>query len=773
VGSTSLSAGDLVGRDDELSAAAAMLAAGVRLLTLTGPPGVGKTRLAIAVADAAARAGRYPDGVVFVELAASSDPVGAITELARTLGVGGASGDHAGPLVGQWLSDRRMLIVLDNAEQVADLGPELALLLDGSPRTQLLVTSRERMHLGREQELSVPPLQMPADVDLHDLAGLRAVPSVAMFVAAARAVDPRFDVTDANASAVAEICVRLDGLPLALALAAARVKLFSPAQIAARLRDRKAVLEATDRDVPARHRTLHAAISWSHAVLEPAERKLFRRLAVFAGPWTLDMADEICGDDDVDVVELLSSLIDKSLVQRLALDAPDAHFSMLQSVHDYALDRLAESGDAERVAARHLAYFAARAARAESRIATAAEDVWWESFSTYDADVRTARDAALSRDDVDGALATTTALCWSWYLSGHLGAAKAAVVEVAPLAERHLADAGLVGSFRIISGIVAWSTGDLDAAQKALETARAEADARADSRRLAMAYAFLGNVARDRADYDQAAESHRRALELYDGLGQERGSAWARFDLGRVAWQRGDLDDAVRLFREALDRFRAMEYQWAVGWSGWALGTALSETGRIEDGGPLLATAMSDFDVIPDFRGLCLCWESIASLAARRASHAEAVRLIAASTALRSRLRVPRTDVEAGRVERALETAREAIGDFALDRERQRGQTLSTADARRLAVDLAAHGKPPDRRTRPGWEVLTGREREVAELVAEGCTNQQIGRRLGIAARTAEAHVHNIMAKLDARSRAEVAVWAVTSPRPTSGADAS
>jgi non-specific serine/threonine protein kinase len=761
-----LRASDLVGRDEELATALGLLRDGVRLLTLTGPPGVGKTRLALEIAELATGAG-FPDGVVFVDLSSSFDPVGAMTELARSLGVGGASGDRAGPMVGQWLAGRRTLLVLDNAEQVADLAPELLALLDASPHAQLLVTSRENMHLSLEHELSVPPLQMPGDADVADVERIRAVPSVAMFTSLARAIAPDFEVTAANAKSIAEICVRLDGLPLALALAAARVKLFTPEAMAARLRDRTAVLAATDRDVPARHRSLHAAISWSHAVLSSDERRLFRRLAVFAGPWTLDAAEQVCAVGDGDVVELLSSLIDKSLVHRIAADSAEPHFAMLQSVLAFAVEQLAESGDLDSTADRHLRHFTERAVAAESRIATSEESAWWEAISRYEGDNRAARDHGLLRGEADAVMALTAVLGWHWYLGGHLGAAQRTIADTTAWLSATAARDGSSNearAFGVIAGIVAWAMGDLADAERLLEDVRQRCAAAGDDRRLAGTLAFLGNVARDRGDYESAAAWHRDAGALYDRLGHDRGSAWSRFDLGRADWQSGQIDPAVDLFREALERFRSLEYPWAVAWSSWALGTLLIESGQDSDGGPLVASALTEFELVPDFRGLALCWESLAALAGRRSRHAECVRLASAATAMRARLHVPRTETEADRVDTAVDNARDAIGDYELDRERHRGQTMPASEVHALAREIAVGDAAGEPGGRPEWDVLTSREQEVAALVAEGRTNQQIGTRLGIAARTAEAHVHNIMTKLDVRSRAEVAVWAVTSP---------
>ena len=327
-------------------------------------------------------------------------------------------------------------------------------------------------------------------------------------------------------------------------------------------------------------------------------------------------------------------------------------------------------------------------------------------------------------------------------------------------------DAELARAFAIIAGIVTWAIGELPAAERRLGDVRELCEAAGDERHLAITLAFLGNVARDRGDYTAAAEHHRAAGEVYDRLGFERGSAWARFDLGRADWQNGDTGAAIALFSEALDGFRQLDYPWAVAWSSWALGTVLVETGSEADGGPLVASAMAEFDIVPDFRGIALCWESLAALAAGQSRHAESVRLISAATAMRTRLKVPRTDAEAARVDGAFEVARGVIGDFELDRERHRGQTMPDTDVHALAREIARRRPAAQRPTTVhGWDALTAREQEVAALVAEGRTNQQIGNRLGIAARTAEAHVHNIMTKLGVRSRAEIAVWVVTNAR--------
>jgi predicted ATPase/DNA-binding CsgD family transcriptional regulator len=757
VGYTSLRVDPLIGREAEVLATMALLDGRARLLTLTGPPGVGKTRLAMELL--ARCSGRFPDGGAFVDLSSARDHVGALGEVARSLGVG--TGARASLPLHQSLAERDILLVLDNAEQVVDLPAEIEAILRDCPRVHLIVTSRENMHLSQEREFSVPPLAMPSGDDLHHLERLAAVPSVALFLSLARTVRPDFTLTADNADAIAEICIRLDGLPLALTLAAARVKMFNPGDIATRLRDRRALLEATSSDVPARHRTLRSAISWSHAVLGASERRLFRRLSIFAEPWSIADAETICGDPRLDVVAALTSLVDKSLVQTVGGSDGTSRFVLLESLREYGaeqLDRYDERGD---VAARHAAYYIEQARGAEASVGSSDESAWWEVITGREGDFRAAFDRCMDAGDGNGALALAAALGWARYLHGELGSGQDLVNQALRLAEQssEAPDPALHTAALIGNGVLSWGRGELAIAGDQLRQALRECEERHDLRHLAIAKAFLGHVARDRGDFEEAAALHEDAARLYDHLASAGGSAWARFDLGRVAWQRGDLETAAALLRDALSRFRGIDYPWAVAWSAWALGNVNVELGDLDDGAQLISSALQEFAVIPDLRGVASCWECLATVALERGRYHDGLHLLGAAGNLRRRLAAPLSQSELGRVQRAEDRAREKLGDFTVDREQQEGRTLPTAAVHELAQSIAKPTEPP---AQPMVEHnLTPREQEVVALVAAGHTNQQIGNRLGITARTAEAHVHNIMSKLDARSRAEVAVWAV------------
>ncbi len=768
---------DLVGRETELAEARDLLQGPVRLLTLTGPPGVGKTRLANAVMAAVAPG--LADGAVFADLTPARDRHGALGEIARVVGVSADVGRRTGQRVHHALLERELLLVLDNAEQVVGLADELTSILQDCPRVRLLVTSRERMHLSEERELPVEPLALPV-VDAATTAEIESAPSVAMFATAARAAWPGFRVTDGNAAAVAEICVRLDGLPLALILAAARVRMFSPADIAARIRDRTAILRATSRDVPERHRSLRAAISWSEAVLGADERRLFRRLSVFEGAWTLRAAEGVTAEPGQDVARTLESLVDKSLVQRVAAPGAEATFALLASLREYAAEQLEACDEAALLAERHAAYCIDVARRVETSIGTAREGVYWSWTTRHEGDLTRSLSRCLATGRHEGALVLATALGWTWYTRGHLGEADKVLDRVLTAADgAEVADDNdvpdvpddsdvpdgvgrlhpeVLAAARIIAGVIAWGRDDLERADALLEPARADCARRDDARRLAMACAFLGHVARDSGRLDDARSRHEEAAHLFDGVGSARGAAWARFDLGRVAWRRGDLDAAGELFRVALRGFRDDGYRWAVAWCAWALGNVDVEVGHPDDGAGLLLLALTEFDATSDLRGVASACEALAVVATARDRHADAMQLVGVATGLRLRIDVPLTADDAARVDRVDGAARRSLGDYVADRERESGRRLSVAAAIHVAQRLITPAAGPS--AGPDITQLTPREREVVRLVAQGCTNQQIGRRLDITPRTAETHLHHIMGKLDVRSRSEVAVWA-------------
>ena len=757
-----------VGRDGELAAVSGMLAnARARLVTLTGPPGIGKTRLALECASAYVQRSGCP--AVFVDLAPVRDQALVMVELAQAVGVEPRSGaDLIGQLAAALGSEER-LVVLDNFEHLLAAAADVGQVLAACPRLRVLATSRERLRLSAEQEFPVPPLPMPAPADVADLGCLAANPSVALLVNRARRTSPGLDLTSANAPFLASACVRLEGLPLAIELAAARLKVLTPGELVLRLDSRMELLAGSTRDVPSRQRALRSAIAWSYDLLDPAERALFRRLSVFAGGWALADAVGVCAVYPDDLLAGVESLLDKSLIRRLPGDEETAEFSMLESLREYAAEQLASHAEAEETRARHAAHYAGLAGQFEASIGLPEERTLVLRAGRHHANLRAALEYCLSARQDSWALSLAAALGWYHYTRGDLAHGRALVDAVLPLtadrpdpaATNEDIAAGGLASVLIVAGILAWATGETGGAQDLLRQALEYTERRGDMRRAAIACAFLGHVARAGGEWAASADWHQRAEAGFRAGGNTQGVAWARHDLGLLARDHGDLGRAAELLRASLRDFRELDYPWAVAWSAWGLGTTLSAQGQLEEARPLLAEALRVYTQVNDPRGVAQCLEALAYVASEQAHYETAARLIGAGAALRVRVAARPPDTEQARnsdVERVLVRA---LGPQDADRLIHAGRTMSAQQATDLARAVVSGAAPADQ-DRPQQVPLTPRERQVAALVASGRTNRQIGRTLGISEKTAEVHLHHVMSKLDVRSRAEVAAWAVT-----------
>jgi non-specific serine/threonine protein kinase len=770
----------LVGREREIATLGALLRdPAVRLVTLTGVGGVGKTRLALRIAADFAAAGHFADGVAFVDLATVRDPdlVGPI--IAQTLDVRGIGEEPAVSALKTFLRQRRLLLVLDNFEQILAASPIVSDLLQSSPDLTVIVTSRSLLNLSGEQAMPVPPLSLRVTADGSPAATDCPAPvsdAVRLFVDRTRAVNPRFVLAAANAPVIAEIVQRLDGLPLAIELAAARGALLSPAALLARLQHPLPHLTGGPRDQPARHQTMRAAIAWSYELLTPEEQRVFRWLGVFAGGCTLDAAEAICAAEDASardaagaaafpVESVLESLVRQSLLQ--AIPPPDDGFHggetrvvMLESIREFAVEQLAARGELA-PSRRHAAYYLALAERAEPtfwgdapgdlratvdfevgnlqaaidwavshgeadmalRLASARFDPHWTSGANAHVHRQWARQAlAMPRGSPSHRARALTTAAWLAHVQDDFADVRALGAEALALARAH-DDAFAAASAEFVLGVAAFHEGDLAAARHHLDEALAGFRRLHAPGRSAWTLSYLASLdsrdpideGGDPATLARAASIYEEAQALFQSAGSLHGVARALHGLAYVAWKQRDLPRALALSRQVL--LLDWDLRWPIHY-------------HLED---------------------------IADIAGRIGQPVIAGRLYGAADGLRERAGRPVEPVFRDEFERDVAVARQALGDDAFASAWAAGRALSPEQAVAEADAFAAAGirsEPADDASISGARAgLTPRELDVLRHLVDGNTDREIAARLFISRRTASKHVEAILAKLGARSR--------------------
>ena len=436
----------LLGRDAAIAAGCDLLGRS-RLVTLTGPGGIGKTQLALAIGHTIAD--RFPDGVAFVELATVLEPDLVQPAIAATLDVRGTSIENIGQRLKAHLKQRQMLLILDNAEHLLDAAPDIAALLAASERLHILITSRSPLNLRGEHAFDVPPLAIPPLQHAQSAAELSRYPAIELFVRQAHATDAAFRLTDTNIDDVASICARLDGIPLAIELAASRIRVLSPNGILARLDQQLLLLTGGPRDQPPRLQSMRSAISWSYDLLDAGQQELFRRLAVFSGGWTLDAAAAVCQLDE-DIMEAMASLIACSLVRKTANPTGVDRFLMLEPIRQFALEQLVASGENDAVRSRHADVFLALAEEASPHLDWRDQTPWMNRLDPEHDNFRSAISWLLERHDVERGLRFVAALSWFWNIRGFIVEARTwaqTFLDLPEAAGRTVARARALGAF--------------------------------------------------------------------------------------------------------------------------------------------------------------------------------------------------------------------------------------------------------------------------------------------------------------------------------------
>ncbi len=617
-----------------------------RLLTLTGPGGAGKTRLALHIA--ARLLSEFADGVFLIDLSPISDPELVPSAIAHTLGV---AEDPARPVVDalrEHLRPRAALLVMDNFEQVVDAAPVVEDLLVAAVNVKILVTSRVVLGLRGEQEYPVPPLDVPNGNRPASAADLERFAAVRLFVERAHDVDPRFALTEANAAAVAAITTRLDGLPLAIELAATRAKVLAPAQMLPRLERSLSILTAGARTLPERQRTLRDTIAWSFDLLDEAGRRLFAQLSAFVGGWSLEAAEAVCdpanggggpaaGNDPVATLDGLASLVDQSLVRRGEGVDGSVRFSMLETIREFAEARLAEMPDAAEVRRRHAGWFLELALAAEAHLTAEDQGVWLDRCDEDHANIRAALGWAVDRGDADRAQEAAGALWRFWQQRGHLAEARRWFDQIlamptggAPTAARAKALSG--------AGGIAWWQQDVAAARSFYGEALSVARQVGDSSRLAAALYDQAFVVAADGDLDGAGVLLQESLEAHRRIGDDRGVAQVLVmlvigdaNVGDWAAVAARLEEAAAIMRRLGNRLDlAFDLIW--------LALAYGRLGRERDARTAALEALGLFRDVKNQTGVALAFRDLAFLATWAGRHQDAIRLAAASEAIRVRI---------------------------------------------------------------------------------------------------------------------------------------
>jgi non-specific serine/threonine protein kinase len=706
----------------------------------------------------------FIDGVWFVDLSAISDASLVIPATAQVLGIREGGPQSELESVKRAIGDRQLLLVLDNFEQVVAAAVELVEILSEAPRLKVVVTSRAALRVSGEHEFAVPSLGMPGRMYPPDAEGLTQYEAVALFVQRAEATSRDFQVTNANAPAIAEICARLDGLPLAIELAAARIKLLPPEALLARLSNRLQLLTSGARDRPERQQSLRRTIDWSYELLGADEKTLFRQLAVFSGGWTLEAAEAIMSVPG-EVVDGLIALLDNSLVRQQQTTRAEPRYRMLETVREYALEQLQLSGEIDAVRRRHADYFVSFAEAAEAKLQGLPSMYWLDRLQDEHDNLRAVVHWALETRQVELALRLSGAMPRYIGARGHLNECQRWLESALPFGES--ISAPVRARALRLAGHIAWVRGDYGLARTRGNESLAVYRGLGDESGVAQALLDLGHVAQHQENPEQATAAYQESLMTYRKIGDPVGAAAALNGMAVLARGSGDLESARRLGEEGLAIYRERGDSRSVALCLNNLGRVARDLTDWPQATELCVESLTLFGELSDRWGVAMVLSNLGIQAERLGDADRALSLFGASEALREAATgsaiLSVSPAEYVAYETAVAAARAAKGESAFAGLWQAGRELGLPEA--IALGVRTDGADADRRsseTRTDAAVeddLTARERQVAVLIARGHTNRQIAELLVISEWTVDTHVRHILTKLGQRSRAQVAAW--------------
>jgi predicted ATPase/DNA-binding NarL/FixJ family response regulator len=750
---------EFVGRRAELARVRDALA-GARLVTLTGPGGIGKTRLALQVASGAGRA--FRDGVWLAELAGLRDPGLLVGEVARSLGLSDQSARWAVASLADYLQPRQVLLVLDGCEHLADACAVMAdALLRGCPELRIIATSRHVLGVAGEVTIAVPPMTVPAEggpVTPEELLGYEAV---RLFAGRGAAVLPGFAVDACNGAAVAGVCRAVDGIPLAVELAAVRLRSLSPGQILSRLDSRFQLLSGGPAGQP-HHRTLQDALEWSYELLTDGEQAMWRRVSVFAGSFDLDAAEAVCAVGRLaagQIADLVDALVAKSILLREGQGT--ARYRLLDTIRDFGAAKLRGRGNERALRLRHQRWYAALAERQEAFGPGRAE--WIAALEADHENLRAVLQFCLSEPGQLAAGAQLACDLWRyWETHGHLTEGRrilAALLDqldqTSPARPRALWTAGFLAQFQ----------GDIPTARKLLEAALSAARRAGDADVEAWASSFLGWVLYHDGDADQGHALARSALRLHREAGHPTGVVLALMQIGYIHMCAGEAESAADWFTTCADVCQESGNVWYHAYAQWGLAVVALLRGDHEGARRLGCAALRAVRCLDDAMGVVLCLDALAWAGAARREAIRAVTLAAAAEAVWAA--IPATPASPLRAhhDTALRAARAALPGAAYRTAFAKGSAMDQAEAIAFALgEECSRPRPDASRAGAGASQLTRREQDVAALVAQGQSNSQIAATLVISVRTVETHVQHIMDKLGCSTRAQIAAWSAARP---------